>query len=390
MPTAVLQFIIQPIIAKQLGSELNGQYLTLMSLNYFMIGITASVLNTVRLLQQKQYDENNLRGDFNIFFCIYAVFIVIVMPLGYRYYTGSSNPVDLFLFVVISLLYLYHDYIFVQYRLKLQYNKILINNIILVAGYFLGLLAFREIRKWQIVIICAYALGAIYDFFNTDLIREPVRKTPLFQSTLKKTAMLTVSTALSSAITYCDKLLLYPVLGGTSVSVYNTASIVGKMLILVSAPLNSVLLSYIVRVDQLHLKFKKKQIVLFSLGLIAAYCLCVGIGFPLTDFLYPDWASTSQKYIPITVAASLFVFLGNLLNTVVIRFYKASFQVMIQAVNLVIYLLASLLCLHFWSLWGFCIGVAAAGLIKMVMLIVILFTKKPDESPDASNAEETA
>ena len=68
MPTVVLQFVIQPLIASRLGGELNGQYLTLMSLNYFVIGITASVLNTVRMLQQEEYGKKSLVGDFNVFF----------------------------------------------------------------------------------------------------------------------------------------------------------------------------------------------------------------------------------------------------------------------------------------------------------------------------------
>ena len=72
LPLAVLQFVIQPIVAKKLGAELNGQYLTLMSANYFLVGITASVLNTVRMLQHDLYQKENCVGDFNIFFLIFS------------------------------------------------------------------------------------------------------------------------------------------------------------------------------------------------------------------------------------------------------------------------------------------------------------------------------
>jgi hypothetical protein len=61
LPTVVLQFVVQPIIARKLGADLNGQYLTLMSLNYFMIGITAAVLNTVRMLQNEKYEQQKQR-----------------------------------------------------------------------------------------------------------------------------------------------------------------------------------------------------------------------------------------------------------------------------------------------------------------------------------------
>ena len=153
MPTMVLQFVIQPIMASQLGGDLNGQYLTLMTLNYFFIGITASVLNTVRMLQDEEYRQKSLVGDFNVFFLIYAIIIAVAMPIGFIVYTKSTNIVDILLYVVVGLLYLYHDYIFAQYRLELNYKKILINNILLVVGYFIGLGIFFIIPKWQIVII---------------------------------------------------------------------------------------------------------------------------------------------------------------------------------------------------------------------------------------------
>lgn len=382
MPTMVLQFVIQPIMASRLGGDLNGQYLTLMTLNYFFIGITASVLNTVRMLQNEEYEKKSLVGDFNVFFLGYAVLLAVIMPVGFVLYTKSFNWVDILLYVVIGLLYLYHDYIFAQYRLELNYKKILINNIILVVGYFIGLGIFFVVPKWQIVMISAYLLGGIYDFFNTTFIREPVRITPMFKTTAKKISLLTCSQSLSSMTTYCDKLILYPLLGGISVSVYNTAAIVGKMLILLSAPLNSVLLSYLVKEDSLKISFNKKKIAAAIGLLILAYGACVGVGFPLTSLLYPDWASESHRYIPLTVAISGLALLSNLLNTVVIRFYKTSFQVIIQSINLAVYIGLALTFMHFWSLWGFCVGSVLAGVIKMIILLVIIMKVKRQQDDE--------
>ncbi len=382
MPTMVLQFIIQPIIASKLGGELNGQYLTLMTLNYFFIGITASVLNTVRMLQDEEYKSKSLVGDFNVFFVIYAAILAVAMPVGFILYTKSFNIVDIVLYLVIGLLYLYHDYIFAQYRLELNYKKILINNVVLVVGYFIGLGIFFVYPKWQIVMISAYLLGGIYDFFNTTFIREPIKVTPMFRATAKKISLLTCSQALSSTITYCDKLILYPLLGGICVSIYNTAAIVGKMLILLSAPLNSVLLSYLVKEDTLKINFNKKKIIGAVGLLLMAYGACVAVGFPLTSLLYPDWASESQKYIPLTVAISGLALLSNLLNTVVIRFYKTSFQVVIQSINLAVYLGFALTFMYFWSLWGFCVGSILAGVIKMLILLIIILKVKKNQDKE--------
>ena len=373
LPTVVLQFVVQPIIARKLGADLNGQYLTLMSLNFLMIGITAAVLNTVRMLQNEKYEQLNVVGDFNLIFLIYALVLIVVMPLGYLFYVSEPSIIDAVLYVVIGLLYLYHDYIFAQYRLRMQFNKILINNGILVLGYCLGIVVFLFVcPKWQFVFIISYFLSGIYDFINTDFIKEPIVKTPLLRETVGKIGSLMVANSLNSSIAYFDKLLLYPLLGGIAVSVYSTASLVGKMLYLVSSPLTSLLLSYLVKIETFRLSAIKKHTFKIVALLIVGYIACVGIGYPLTNFLYPQWASESHVYIPITVAANLFMLVGNLINTILIRYYKTSFQMIIQAINLALYLIVSLSLMHFWGLLGFSLGVAIVAAIKMVILLVII------------------
>ena len=384
LPTLVLQFVVQPIIARRIGGEANGQYLTLMSLNYFIIAITANVLNTVRMLQDAKYKEQKIVGDFNFFFLLYSIIIVICFPLGFLFFAKAINIVDIILYVFIGLLYLYHDYIFAQYRLQLKFNKILINNGILIAGYFIGILLFLYvIPKWQIIIIAGYLLGGIYDYFNTTFIKEPIGKTVLFKETSHKISSLTCANALSSSITYFDKLLLYPLLGGSQVSIYNTASLVGKMLILVSAPLNSFVLSYLVKMKHFKTKIRFKHIFVCVIALVLAYVCCVAIGYPLTNILYPDWALESQKLIPITVAASLFTLVGNLLNTVIIRFYKTTYQIIVQGFNLILYLLITLSLLKTSGLIGFSCGIAIVAFIKMVTLAIVII-KLPDSKSNKS------
>ena len=381
LPTVVLQFVVQPLIAAKLGGDLNGQYLTLMSLNFFLIGISATVLNTVRMLQNEKYEKNNVVGDFNIIFLFYALLLILIMPLGYLLYVKDTNIIDILLYVLIGILYLYHDYIFAQYRLRMQFNKILINNGILIVGYAIGTVLFMFVLpKWQFVFICAYVLTGIYDFVNTTFIREPLKKTEFFSETVKKVGSLMVANSLNSSIAYFDKLLLFPLLGGVAVSVYNTASLVGKMLYLVSFPLNSLLLSYLVKIKRFRLASVKKYIFRTVVVLILGYIVCVLVGYPLTDLLYPLWASESHIFIPITVASNLFLLISELINTVLLRYYKISFQMIIQSVNLVMYLGVSLVAMYFWGLLGFSIGVSIVALIKtVVMLIIIIRLDKKQE-----------
>ena len=333
------------------------------------------------MLQNEKYEKNNVVGDFNIIFLFYALLLILIMPLGYLLYVKDTNIIDILLYVLIGILYLYHDYIFAQYRLRMQFNKILINNGILIVGYAIGTVLFMFVLpKWQFVFICAYVLTGIYDFANTTFIREPLKKTEFFSETVKKVGSLMVANSLNSSIAYFDKLLLFPLLGGVAVSVYNTASLVGKMLYLVSFPLNSLLLSYLVKIKRFRLASVKKYIFRTVVVLILGYIVCVLVGYPLTDLLYPLWASESHIFIPITVASNLFLLISELINTVLLRYYKISFQMIIQSVNLVMYLGVSLVAMYFWGLLGFSIGVSIVALIKtVVMLIIIIRLDKKQE-----------
>ena len=375
LPTIVLQLIIQPAIANKIGAELNGQYLTLMSFNFFLIGITASVLNTVRLLQNGKYETYRYKGDFNGIYLFYVIFLLLTMPIAMLYYTKKIVFIDLVLYLAIGQLYLYHDYIFVQYRLKLEYNKILISNILMVLGYVVGIFVFFHFLKWQLVFISAYIFSFVYDYSQTDFIREPVCKTPLFNDTIKLLVILTISSILGSALTYFDKLLLYPMLGGSSVSIYNTASLIGKVLLLISAPMSSVFLSYLVQEDTIINRFRLKHYLSLVIFLILVYAICVIAGFPLTDYLYPNWSKESQKLIPITVAASLFFLLSNCINTVLIRFFKTYLQIILQGIHLAFYLILSLVGLKLYGLLGFCIGVATSNFIRLFLVIITLRLK---------------
>jgi len=199
-----------------------------------------------------------------------------------------------------------------------------------------------------------------------------LKKTPLFRKTAEKTGALMLANMLNSSTAYFDKLILYPLLGGVAVSIYSTASLVGKILYLVSSPLNSLLLSYLVKVKTFRIEYLKNNKFVIICFVLIGYILCVIIGYPLTDLLYPKWADSSQIYIPITVAANTFMLVSNLINTILIRYYKMNYQIIIQAINMILYLIVSLVMLHFWGLIGFSIGVAVVAAIKMIILLVII------------------
>lgn len=367
-PVFCLQFIVQPLIAQILGAEKNGLFLTIIALNYFIVNITATVLHTVRLLSNSKYEEENLKGDFNILWLAFTALNVIIMTVGVISYTNSSNIAEIVLSAAIVVLFMYHDYITVQYRVKLSYNKIFIDNMILCVGYFLGLGFLKLTGYWQFVFIAPYAASAVFNYFNTDFIREPFKITKLFKATSLKYLALAGSVALGTCVNYCDRLILYPLLGGEQVSIFTAASIMGKMLALVSTPLSNVILSYVVKIKDFKIKFKKIYIVIAVAGLIGAYFLMNAVSIPLLNFLYPEYSNESLAYVPLTTVLGLITLLTLISNTLVLRFSKPRWQIIANGTYLSIYFVVSLTLLHFYGLYGFCVGNIIAAIFKFAII----------------------
>ncbi len=377
MPVAVLQFLVQPYIASKLGVEKNGLFLTLIAVNYFLTSMTADILCKTRLLQNERYQQRSCVGDFNLLLVIMTAINTLVMVAAVSYYMGSGFTwLDAVLCSVVGLLFLIHDYIVAQYRVELNYSRILVSNLVLCVGYVLGTLCFATVfPHWQIIFIIAYGVCEVYDLSHTTYWKEPVCRTELFSETTRRYLLLVGAGLLTNLVSYGDRVLLYPVSDGATVSVFTAASSMGKMILLLATPMSSFLLGYVVKEEKLDIRLPIKRYLQGAGILVVLYAGCVAVSVPFLYYLYPDWADLSMKYVPITTLTSIFKFVAILVNVLVIRFCKSQWQIVINAVYLVTYVVLSFTLLHFFGLLGFCIGNALADAVRLLVSFWILRNK---------------
>lgn len=378
LPVFFQQFIVYPLMADKLGAEANGLFLAAIALNYFVINITVSVLVNVRLLRDSKYEEAGAKGDFNLFLLAFAVINTLVIIGGTFFYAeGEVSASDLLLSVCVILLFVYHDYILVQYRLEHRFRNILINNLLICAGYMVGLaVLYYVIPCWQMVFIVPYLITMVYDLCHTDYIKEPLKKTPLFNDTAKQYLLLLGSTLLSTVVTYGDRLILYPLLDGTSVSVFTSAQLIGKMLQMISTPLASFLLSYLVKRETMQLVVRPKHGLAVAAIIGVLYGGCILVSQPMMHLLYSQWAEQSLAYVPLTAANGITNMFSVLLNVFVLRFCNRKWQIVKGVVYLVTYMLFSFVLLHWFGLRGFAVGNLIASVCELTLLVVILFREK--------------
>ena len=370
LPIILLQLFVLPGTAERLGDEQYGLMVTLVSLNSMISLALGNVLNNVRLLRQSEYESNGLSGDFNLVLGITMIINSIVIIIVTAIYTRFSFS-QIFFTTTASGFMLLKNYICVWFRIELNYKKVLIDSLIMLVGYIAGYILSIVTGVWQSIYIVGYLLGCIYILSQHNMLAEPWKRTQVFPIRIKDCAELSVATIIGSALSYVDKLLLYPLLGGAAVSVYYSATIIGKICSMLVSPISSVMLSYLAKVKT----FKKKLffgMLAFVTAIAAiAYLLCMVVSKPMLLWLYPGWAMQSLEIIKITTATAMLSLLVSVVNPVVLRFCRLNRQIMINTVSLVVYVVFCLALLQNMGLKGFALGVLFSTTIKLLLIIII-------------------
>lgn len=374
--TFSLQLVILPLISRQMDSSSFGQILTIIGIiNLFGVS-SGNTLNNTRLLTQRNYDKFGDAGDFN-----FIVILIILIVSGFVFIalnmSGLASLSQILLGIAITILLVCRSYYSVSFRLKLDFKGILISNVLVSFGYFLGLIVFYMTKNWYFIFLFGEILAIIYILRNNPLLKEGLVIGALFYSILKKFSFLLASTFIFTSIMYMDRFIIFPILGPDSVAIFSVSSFLGKTTGLVMGPISGVLLSYYVKEESINLNIFLKRLFLF---LIFSLLIFVGIllfGRFLINILYPSIAPMTDNYFVLANLALIILMLGNTLSPILLRFCHLRWQPITQAVYVVLYIVLGYIAISNFGLLGFCYALVFVNTFRLLMLIVIvLFSLK--------------
>ena len=371
VPIAIIQLLIYPYIAKKLGNAEYGLIITLVSLFNLFSHPFGNVLNNIRLLQNNEYKQENIEGDFNILLVFGLMINSIIMVIGIIYYEGRLFYQSVLLIVLISGFNLIREYLIVAFRINLNYKFILLNNIFLIIGYLIGFLLFIFIGYWQLIFLCGYVISTIFIIKKSNLIREKFVITKLFRRTAYKSFILFFSTLLKSVILYADKLIIYPLIGPVAVSVYYSATVLGKIISIGVTPISSVFLSYLTNIKEVNLINFFKILSISSIVGIVGFFIGISVSEPLLFFLYPDWALESIKLIKVTTASSVIGVMGSIISPIILRYNNVNWQLTLSITEIIIYITFTVVFYKMYGLIGFCLGILFTNIIKVIIMIIV-------------------
>lgn len=376
IPVAVLQLIVYPITAKNIGGDEYGLMLTIYSVWIMISNSLGNVLNNVRLLWNGEYEEGEIKGDFNVLLIQWGFINAVVIGAVIVFYCDGFNLIHVGLGIVVSLLVIAKAYLEVGFRLILNYKSIVINNILQSVGFFIGAYITAATGSWESIFILGYLFSCIYCVVKTKLLNEPFCKTKMFKRVNKDSNKLIVATVISNMMTYADKLVLYPLMGGTAVSIYYTATILGKIVGMLTGPINSVVLSYISKWKSDNRNLITK-ILLLGIGLcIIGYVVTLVLSRPVLGMLFPQWIDEVMHYIPITTVNVLLLVLISMLSPFVLKFCDMKWQIVISGISVVIYFICALVLWNYFGLTGFCFGAMAGTFVKLIIMLCVYYRNK--------------
>ncbi len=379
IPIIVLQLFILPRMSIVMGDSKYGLFVTIIAFVNTVPATFGNVINNIRLIFQNKYDEKKVKGDFSLITMVLIIANIVAVAVFTLFYKSEDSFGGLILTIIMTTLWLLREYYIVAYRIKINYLFITINNAILTIGYVFGYWLFLKCEYWQIVYLTALILSLIFIVFTTDIWKEPFRKTELFKEVSIQSVWLLVAGLLGRIISYADKLLLYPLLGGTIVAIYYSATIFGKIVSLAIGPISSVALTYLAKMKTKSNKLFGQTLLISSVFCIVGYIFCVAISKPVLQWLYPQYISEAIKYIHIVTAASIFGALISIVNPFILKFFDMKWQIVLSAGTVIIYITLCLALLKIWGLMGFCVGTLLTNVIKLIVMIIIYISCNTSE-----------
>lgn len=379
VPLIVLQFIIYPILAENMTQTEYGTMITGYSLIYLVGGTLGTELNKVRLVNDSKYCSLGIKGDFNWLLAFNLFLGVISCSIAGILTIGTGDLVGILLLNFTTIFIILNSYMEVAFRLSLEYKKLVALQMFNVIGYVIGLGLYFVLKQWTFIFICGLIIGNIYILKNTTLLHEPIKRTHIFKETLWDDIHLVGAGFLNRVLLYGDKILLLPLGGSEMVSIYYIASLIGKTILMSIEPINTVMLSYLVKIKDVSLKNFKYILLLLLAICSVGYFVCMVLSKPILRLLYPMWVDHTENLIWIVTLAMCLSAMGNVVNSFILKSCSMKWQTTINLIVVITFVILAVILIRLEGLFGYCVAVAVAYFVRLVLAIFIyMFTKQQD------------
>ncbi len=376
-----LQFLINPLFEKWMGTDAFGNYQSIFAVVSVMGTTFGVAANYSRMVRAR--DKKDTNGDYNIFLTVISV-LCIAVAAGTLVVYKSFSILHFLLLTVLMIATVLRYYGDVNYRLKLNYKGFFLFYAIITAGYGLGLLLFRFVSPvWMLTIMAGEIAAILFVYFNGDIFKGKnlMKKSPEFTGTMKSVGVLSATNLLSAVAQQSDKIILGLAIGGEAVTTFYVATLLGKVISLLTTPLNGVLIGYLTKYEG---RLTKKMVAVFAavlLGLGAvALTGCIIASEIFVKLFYPDVFADAKPYFFIASAGQVLYFISNCLMTVILRVASEKYQMYINIVYIGIYAATVIPLTLTYGIWGMATALLITNSAKFAITTAVGLVKSQSKS----------
>lgn len=384
----VIQIIVYPDFNRVLGDSANGVALAIISMLAITAGTCGYAVNCSRILGvEKGYTKSS---DYNIILLGMGV-ICSVIGVVYIYFRGYTSPLALTLYVVLMFMTMLRYYSEVEFKINTNFFRYMIYYILISAGYVAGLFIFRKTGQWMIPLIIGEALAVLFVIIFGKIYRPPfIKPTKAFLPIFSSIGLIFLSALIDNITLHADRILLLSITGnGTFVSIYYAASLMGKVVSMLTLPINAILISYLVRYNG---GLTKK----LWLAIIAGASAFGAIGFIgcwvfspfVIRILYSDLLAAARPFLIPAILGQIFYFVSGMLMMVLLRFKGEKKQLIFNAAYAVIFFSSVAIGTVIGGLTGFVYGILIANATRFAAAVVWGFMKNAKSKAQNTEIEE--
>lgn len=375
----VLQLLYYPTVAKKLTDAEDDNVLTLLAIVAILSTMFGTAANYARMVARK--DNRDTNGDFNVFLLISFPLSAIVCFAAVRFVIGSFNiPVSILLslLAILSILRYYGD---VEFRLNVNFKRFSFYYILIAIGYAIGSFfvaksIFGNQYSWVIAIALGELLSVLYVIFRGNIFRgkDIVKTGEHFRENLSTIMVLVGTNVVSAAVLKCDSILirfLVPTEG--AVKIFYVATLVGKIVALLTTPLNGVIIGYLTKYKGAFTKklFTTATLIALVVGVVFTIC-CLPVSHIFVKLMYDSATyEAAKQYFFLANAGQILYFVSGSMMVVVLRFIHERWQLIINVAYAVLYAVVVVPMVIMWGLWGITYGLIIVNALRFLMVVIL-------------------
>ena len=381
-----IQFLVYPMFERMLGADGFGDVLTLLSVQTVLALSAGAGINYARMANVPRFDAVN--GDYDRLLAVCGGIVALAGAATLFFF--DARGVSFVLYPLLGVFMLLRYYGSVAFRLEINYRKNFLFYILIAVGYVAGVGLFRLTGLWETAMLPGEILAVCYVVLTSTVLRPPLWKTSEYhRQAVRSCGALIPSQFLTNLTMHADRLLIGALRGGADVSVYYTASLLGKAMAMLTEPIAGVAIGFLARSKS----FGRRQFLLCC----AASLVCGGALFlvfiPMSPFLigilYPDVVENASALFLIANGGQILYFIANLLLVIALRFMAEKYQLYINLAYGAAFFALGVPALQTGGLALFCRMALVLNVLRLAAVVLLGMVKSKNIPTDPNTFQRT-